>query len=214
MFSKDEIRTKILNYFHERNINATSRYGLKGSAVKSRDLKHDLKEQYGFGQKEVVSNLSYLIDKGLVKELETTNWVSTKEGLLVNSVTRWYEITAEGIDRVEGLPKGTIRFPGIDLQDLPHTFTVLDDGSIVHVDNLGLHSNLTSFEREISSLERIPYSEKLDLIADIETIKDQLAKPHPNKNVIEGALSEIKEKLMSIHKLHLLEQIQISIEKI
>jgi len=56
----DQIRLQILRYFYDRNANATSRYGKKGSAVRISDAKRDLKEKYGFTQTQVMSNLTYL----------------------------------------------------------------------------------------------------------------------------------------------------------
>ena len=43
MNPNDEIRMQILQYFYDRNKNATSQYGKKGSAVKIRDVKKELK---------------------------------------------------------------------------------------------------------------------------------------------------------------------------
>jgi len=57
----NEIRRFMLRYFHERNKNATSARGKKGSAVKISDVKKELKAAHGLTQQEVQSNLTYLL---------------------------------------------------------------------------------------------------------------------------------------------------------
>jgi hypothetical protein len=54
----DTIREQILRYFYDRNSNATSERGKKGSQVKISDVKKDLKALYGLTQQQVMSNLS------------------------------------------------------------------------------------------------------------------------------------------------------------
>ena len=44
MNPNDQIRQQILKFFYDRNANATSRYGKKGSAVSISDARRDLKE--------------------------------------------------------------------------------------------------------------------------------------------------------------------------
>ena len=63
----DAIRRAILQYFYDRNAQATSRFGKKGSAVKISDVKAELKALHSFKQQDVMSNLTYLIDRRLGK---------------------------------------------------------------------------------------------------------------------------------------------------
>ena len=58
----------MLQYFYDRNKNATSARGKKGSAVKISDVKKELKTANGLTQQEVQSNLTYLISQGWVEE--------------------------------------------------------------------------------------------------------------------------------------------------
>ena len=57
--TNNEIRSIMLQYFYDRNKNATSARGKKGSAVKIRDVKKELKAASGLTQQEVQSNLTY-----------------------------------------------------------------------------------------------------------------------------------------------------------
>jgi len=66
----DAIRQQILQWFYNRNVNATSQYGKKGSAIKIRDVKKGLKDSFNLTQKQVMSNLTYLIDKGWINKAE------------------------------------------------------------------------------------------------------------------------------------------------
>ena len=62
--SDEEIRRIILRYFYDRNKNATSMMGKKGSAVRTSVLKSELKAAHGLSQQEVQSNLTYLLSQG------------------------------------------------------------------------------------------------------------------------------------------------------
>src|ERR1700730_7013800 len=97
MNPNDQIRKQILRYFYERNASASSRVGKKGSAVKSRDAKRELKARFGLSQTQVMSNLTYLIDQKWVKTLDVEKTVNVKGGTIPSKVT-WYEIAAPGID--------------------------------------------------------------------------------------------------------------------
>ena len=66
--SDTEIRQLVLDYFYARNKNATSMSGKKGAAVGIRDVKSELKDLHGLSQKDVTSNLTYLISQGWIYE--------------------------------------------------------------------------------------------------------------------------------------------------
>ena len=66
--ANNEIRRIMLQYFYDRNKNATSARGKRGSAVKISDVKKELKATHGLTQQEVQSNLTYLICQGWVEE--------------------------------------------------------------------------------------------------------------------------------------------------
>jgi hypothetical protein len=114
----DEIRRTILKYFCDRNANATSRFGKKGSAVKISDVKRELKTLHELTQQEVMSNLTYLIDRGWVNTVDQEKTVATKGGPTVPSLVTFYEVGALGIERIEGpsefQPRD--RYPGINIE--------------------------------------------------------------------------------------------------
>src|SRR5262249_15589043 len=97
--TNDEIRRVILQYFYDRNRNATSARGKKGSAVKISDVKRELKATHGLTQQEVQSNLTYLISQGWVEEDTVEKSFTAPSGTVVPSSTSYYKITAAGIDK-------------------------------------------------------------------------------------------------------------------
>src|SRR6266513_1742534 len=71
--SNNEIRCIMLQYFYDRNRNATSARGKKGSAVKISDVKKELKESKELFKQGVQSNLIFLINKVWVEEEKMEN---------------------------------------------------------------------------------------------------------------------------------------------
>jgi hypothetical protein len=100
--SNNEIRRIMLVYFYDRNKNATSARGKKGSAVKISDVKKQLKASHGLMQPEVQGNLTYLISQGWVEEHTVEKSFTTPRGAEVPSSTSFYQITAAGIDKDRG----------------------------------------------------------------------------------------------------------------
>ena len=100
--SNNEIRSIMLQYFYERNKNATSAREKKGSAVKISDVKRELKASYCLQQQEVQSNLTYLISQGWVEEDTVEKSFTAPGGTVIPSSTSFYRITAAGIDKIEG----------------------------------------------------------------------------------------------------------------
>src|SRR4051794_31727301 len=98
----DAIRQQILRYFYDRNAQATSRFGKKGSAVKISDVKRELKAQARLTQQQVQSNLTYLLDREWVKSVDQEKQVTTRRGTTIPSTVTFYEISAQGIERIEG----------------------------------------------------------------------------------------------------------------
>jgi hypothetical protein len=186
MNPNDEIRAQILQYFYDRNSKATSRYGKKGSAVKISDVKKELKSEYGLAQQQVMSNLTYLIDQGWVKELQTERSVTTKGGMTVPRVVTWYEVSAEGIDKLEGHSEfePTERYAGINIHAAGTNVITLGDGNVVNASFSDLHAALDDLKSALAQSDAIPDTDKLDAAVDIESIKDQLAKANPNPTVV------------------------------
>lgn len=185
MNPNDRIRQQILHYFYDRNDKAKSHYGKKGSAVKISDAKRELKEEYGLKQQEVMSNLTYLIDKGWINRTNIEKTVQTRAGSVPSTVT-WYEISAEGIDKIEGESEfqSNPRYAGININATGTNVITLGDGNVVNAAFADLNRELESLKKAIADSDRFNEREKLDLAADIESIRGQLAKQKPDTTIV------------------------------
>ena len=190
--SNNDIRRLMLQYFYDRNRNATSSMGKRGSAVKISDIKKELKEQHGLTQQEVQSNLTYLISQGWVEEKSVEKQVRAKGGTVIPSVTIYYQITAAGIDKIEGPGEFTMpKFQGINIHATGQNIITLGDGNQINAQFTDLGAALVELRDAITRSE-VPESEKMSLVADIDTIESQLAKPQPNKSIIAAAWKSVK----------------------
>lgn len=182
----DEFRRQILRYFYDRNAHSTSRLGKKGSAVRISDAKRELKESYGLTQQQVMSNLTYLVDQRWVKTFEVSKTVNVRGGTIPSSVV-WYEVTAAGIDKIEResefSPKES--FSGINIHASGRNVITLGDGNVIDARFEGVHDDLQELASAFKGSDVLNEEIKLSVVADIESLKDQLAKPEPDRRVIE-----------------------------
>ena len=190
--SNNEIRRVMLQYFYERNENATSARGKKGSAVKISDVKKELKASHGLTQPEVQSNLTYLISQGWVEEDRIEKSFTTPRGAEVPSSTSYYRITAAGIDKIEGEGEFTMpKFHGIKIEATGQNIITVGDGNQIDAQYRDLGEALAELHKAVTSSDA-PEANKMALVADIDTIQSQLAKPQPNRSIIATAWEVVK----------------------
>lgn len=190
--SNNEIRRIMLQYFYDRNKNATSARGKKGSAVKISDVKKELKASHGLTQQEVQSNLTYLISQGWVEEDTVEKSFTAPGGTVIPSSTSFYKITAAGIDKIEGPGEFTIpKFHGIKIEATGQNIITLGDGNQINAKFSELGQSLAEL-REAIAKSNAPEADKMGLVADIDTIESQLAKPEPNRGIIRAAWDTVK----------------------
>jgi hypothetical protein len=98
----------------------------------------------------------------------------------------WYEISALGIDRIEGgseyEPKD--RYPGINVNATGTNVITLGDGKVVNAKFSELRDQLDNLKSEIASSSALTDKQKLDVTVDIESVKDQLAKETPDTTIV------------------------------
>lgn len=190
--SNNDIRHIMLRYFYDRNQNATSARGKKGSAVKISDVKKELKASRGLTQPEVQSNLTYLISQGWVEEQRVEKSFTTPRGAEVPSSTSFYQITAAGIDKIEGEGEFTMpKFHGIKIEATGQNIITLGDGNQINAQFNDLGTALVEL-RDAITRSAAAEAEKLSYVADIDTVQSQLAKPSPNKGIVAAAWDTIK----------------------
>lgn len=186
MNPNDEIRRLVLQYFYDRYANATSIKGKKGAAATISTIRAELKALHGLKQQQVVSALLYLMDNGWVTEQQVNKTVVTRTGGHIPQTTPWYMITAKGIDRIEGgsqfEPKE--KFAGININATGQNVITLGDGNVVNAEFRDLHTALGDLKEAIAASKSLSEQEKLDAAADVETLREQLAKAKPNKGVV------------------------------
>ncbi|MFA6302109.1 MAG: hypothetical protein WC627_03135 [Legionella sp.] len=192
MNPNDKIRAQILQWFYDRNNTATSKYGKKGTAVKISDVKSGLKSEYALTQPQVMSNLTYLLDKGWINKTDIEKTVQLESGT-IPSITTWYEISAAGIDKIETISefKENVKYPGININATGNNIVTLGDGNIVNVQYKSLHDELTNLKNSIAK-STLSETDKLNLSVDIESLNDQLAKSQPDKSIIGSLWSKIE----------------------
>jgi hypothetical protein len=192
--SNTEIRTIVLRYFYERNAAATSARGKKGYAVKISDVKKELKASHGLSQQEVMSNLNYLLSQGWVKEDKVEKSVPLPSGTVIPNTTSYYKITAAGIDKIEGRGEYTMdKFKGIKIEATGQNIITVGDGNQVNTQYQDAASALVELKQALLQSQSITEAQKLDAVADIDSIQSQLAKPSPNRGVIQSAWEAVKK---------------------
>ena len=190
--SNTEVRRLLLQYFYDRNKNATSARGKKGSAVKISDAKKELKAADGLSQQEVQSNLTYLISQGWVEEEKIEKSFTAPSGTIVPSSTSFFQITAAGIDKIEGAGEFTMpKFHGININATGQNIITLGDGNQIDAQFGDLGKALVELRDAITQSDAAE-DQKLSFVADIDTIQSQLAKPTPSKGIIRAAWDSVK----------------------
>lgn len=183
----DEIRRIMLQYFYERNREATSVRGKEsGAAVMISRLRADLKASHSLTVQQVVSNLTYLISQGWVEEKPLAKAFATPRGSVIPAVTAYYIITAAGIDKVVGPSAYTRdRFQGIKIEATGQNIITLGDGNRVNVRHRDIGEGLAELREAVKASPRIEEAKKVEVVSDIDSIQDQLAKPQPNGTAVQ-----------------------------
>lgn len=190
--TNNQIRTVMLRYFYDRNTNATSVRGKKGSSVKISDVKRELKATHQLTQQGVQSNLTYLISQGWVKEDAIEKSYTAPSGTVIPSTTHFYIITAAGIDKIEGPGEFTMpKLHGIKIEATGQNIITLGDGNQINAKFGELGQSLSELRNAITSSEA-EESRKLELVTDIDTIQSQLAKSEPNRTIMKAAWEAVK----------------------
>ena len=188
----DQIRQQILQYFYDRNHDANSERGKRGSHVKISVVKSELKTKHGLNQKEVTAQLTYLISSGWVAKVVDDRTYTTPGGTQRPRAQEWYVITAAGIDRIEEASSAFMRqspYSNVNITAV-NSAVQLGNGNVVSESFVGIAEELESLTQAVARSE-LTEEEKLSVISDIDTINSQLAKQNPNSGIIESAWNTI-----------------------
>lgn len=191
--TSNEIRAIMLQYFYERNKAATSARGKKGYAIKITDIRRELKASHELSQQDVMSNLNYLLSQGWVDEDRVEKSVPLRSGTVIPQSTSYYKITAVGIDKIDGPGEFTMdKFKGIKIEATGQNIITVGDGNQVNARYQHAAGALVDLKEALLQSSSITEAQKLDVVADIDSIQSQLAKANPNRTVIQGAWEAVK----------------------
>ena len=188
----DLVRQQILRYFYDRNAHATSERGKRGSHVKISDIKKELRASHGLSQQQVTAQLTYLLSSSWVTKVADDRTFTTAGGTQIPRSQEWYVITAAGIDRIEGASSTFMRqnpYSNVNITAV-NSAVQLGSGNVVNESFINLAEELDRLSKAVAS-SAMAEEEKLSIIADIETINGQLAKPMPNKSIVKAAWDAI-----------------------
>ena len=198
IYGNDEVRGMILKFFYDKASVATSLRGKKGSSIKMKDIKSGLKSEHLLKDNQIISNLTYLLSQGWVKEEIEKKSFTTKGGVSVPSETHYYSITAAGTDKIEGPGKFTPnRFEGIRIEATGQNIITIGDGNQINAKFKEAAEGLLDLKEAVKKSTDFEEEAKLEIVSDIETIQGQLSKPIPNKFVIKTLWGGI-EKIATI----------------
>jgi hypothetical protein len=172
---------------------ATSARGKQGFAVRISDARKDLKASRGLSREEVVRSINYLMSQGWIEEDQVQKSVPLPSGTIIPQATSYYKITAAGIDKIEGPGEFTMdRFRGIRIEATGQNVITVGDGNQVNARYQDAAGALVELKEAIVQQEDVTESEKMDAVADIDSIQSQLAKDTPRSGVIRGAWEGLK----------------------
>lgn len=183
----DQVREIILRYLYERNRSATSRRGkTTGAAVTISVMRAELKASHSLTVQQVHGNLTYLISQGWVEDQPVAKSFATKKGGVVPAATSYFIITAAGIDRIGGVSAFTRnRFEGIKIEATGQNIITLGDGNQVNARFQALGEALSEFRQAVKDSSNLDATQKMELVVDVDTLQAQLARPTPDRTLIE-----------------------------
>ncbi len=183
--SSTEIRRAMLKYFYDRNSQARGKFGKRGAYVKISSLRRDMKELHGLTAREVIANLTYLVSEGWVDEKPVTKAVTTPRGVVIPSETRYYVITARGIDKIEGPGEfSAAKLDGIRIEATGRNIITIGDGNQVDAQFHYAAERLSHLREGIKRSNSISEEAKVECVSDIDSIQSQLAKTRPDHTIL------------------------------
>ena len=184
MNPSDERRDQILRFLYERH--KTTR-GIQKIPIGIRDLQHEMKKRFGMTQPEVASNLDYLVQVGWVRDVKKERSFKTRKGMEISAEQVKYKISDVGINHLEAgtMFKKPETAAAINITNVKGV-TVVGDGNVVNTQLTDLSRALDELDKAIAT-SKLTDEEKLDAAGDLATLRTQIAKKNPLKEVMYGA---------------------------
>lgn len=188
--SSDEIREIILKFFYEVHKRAATP---KKMRLKISEVKSSLKDR-GLKSNEIISNLEYLIQTGWILKEEETTQIRTKKGLFPSKAT-YYKASDQTVNYFEGasrFQRVEKSYSGINITNIQGVVTLGDENTIVNVQYPDLYRELALLSGVIRKSSPLSDEEKLNYTSEIETIKAQLSKTQPDRDIISKSWERLR----------------------
>lgn len=189
--TNDEIRELILEELYKVHKSARS---LKSARLSISELKKRFKK-HGLTEKQIISNLDFLIQSGWVKVGKEISEFQTSKGFIKKQEKKYFKISDTGIIYFEG-PSKFQRFEksvaGINITNINGVTVIGDGNTLVNSNYIDLYRELSLLSDVIRKSDQLSDEDKLNYIAEIETMKSQIMKPQPDKNIIKRAWERLK----------------------
>jgi len=187
-YTDDEVRQKILTYLSDCRKKAR---GLDSLMASSSDIKKAM-AKFTISQNETVQNLDYLVQHGWVDEKVIQRPFTTPKGIEIPNEKHLFGLSAIGMKYIEGESEfdRTGIFSGINITNIGGV-TVIGNNNVVRNEFVDILRAFNQLEGIVKISDKLSEEQKLDVQADILTIKNQLSKTKPNKDILQKAMEGI-----------------------
>lgn len=173
----------ILKLFYEVHKKASSP---KKMRLKISDFKRSFKDS-GIKSCDLLNNLDYLVQTGFIVKEEDARQITTNKGTFL-SKTVYYKASDRTLDHFNGISKfqRVDRSITVDVTNIHGVTNIVsgDSNVIINSQYVDLYKNLDLFSDAILKSDSVKNEEKLNYIGEVNTIKAQLSKTNPDKNII------------------------------
>jgi DNA-binding MarR family transcriptional regulator len=213
MDSNDLIRENILQYLYKLNDDSRSP---ESALTGIKKLQSELKKRHNYKQQEVARNINYLIDRNWVKKEVKQKDYTTEGGTTIHPESIKYRITAEGMEYIEGPSKFENKqiFSQINISNISGIVTLGNSNTIINQKYTQLFSELNILHRKILDNKKLNDEQRLNISSDIESLKNQLSKTHPENSIIQKLWAGICASVTLTEFTELLQKITHMIQSI
>jgi len=190
--TNDEIREMILKFFYDVHKKASSRkrIRLKISEVKRRFT------DMGIKSSELMSKIDYLTQTGFIVREEETREIRTNKGVFP-SKTIYYKASDKIMDYFNGASKFQRvdrSISGINVMNIQGVTNIVagDSNVIINSQYVDLYKDLDLLSEAIQKSGSFNDEEKLNFVGEINTIKAQLTKTKPDRDIIRRVWNKLK----------------------
>lgn len=181
----DEIRKAILEFLDDVMQKAHNENMARVTDVM---IQRPLRDK-GYQSNEVNQELMYLVEIGYVKKkIESSTGFGTSK---LTFKTTYYYISSKGRDFLHGSSKQfktSSVFGGININNIQGAVAIGENSiAVVHKPHLILYNALGELKEAVLDSKNLQDEDKREYVADIETIRNQVAKKIPNKAIISAA---------------------------